>query len=327
MRTFPRFKALAWLAAAGLALSATAFTPAHAQDNKRVSVLSIVEHPALDAVRDGVHEALAEAGFEEGKNLKWEYQSAQGNTATAAQIARKFVGQRPDVIVAIATPAAQAVAAATKDVPLVFSAVTDPVAAKLTPDWGASGTNVTGMSDQLPLDSQIDLILQIVPNAKSVGMVYNPSEANSAIVEKEMRELLKKRGIELFSAGAPRTVDVGQAAASLSKKADVFYNSTDNTVVSAYESFVKVARDAKIPLVAADGGSVERGAVAALGIDYHDMGVQTGKMVVRILNGEKPGDLAVETSDNLDIYVNPGEAEKQGATLPEDLVKSAAKVY
>src|SRR5690606_33111189 len=132
---------------------------------------AIVEHPALDAVRDGVKEALTAAGYEEGKNLKWQYQSAQGNTGTAAQIARKFIGDKSDVIVAIATPSAQAVAAASKDIPLVYSAVTDPVAAKLVPSMAASGSNITGVSDALELDKQIELIKRVAPNAKRVGMV------------------------------------------------------------------------------------------------------------------------------------------------------------
>ncbi|HQY50420.1 MAG TPA: ABC transporter substrate binding protein, partial [Thermomonas sp.] len=156
-----------------LALAFAMTAPVHAQQ-KSVAVTAIVEHPALDAVRDGVKEGLAAAGFEEGKNLKWQYQSAQGNTGTAAQIARKFIGDRVDVIVAIATPSAQAVAAATRDIPLVYSAVTDPVAAKLVPSMAASGTNITGASDALELDKQIDLIKRVAPNAKRVGMVYNP---------------------------------------------------------------------------------------------------------------------------------------------------------
>ncbi|WP_345783886.1 ABC transporter substrate binding protein, partial [Stenotrophomonas sp. YIM B06876] len=136
-----------------------AIAPVHAQQ-KSVAVTAIVEHPALDAVRDGVQDALKQAGYESGKNLKWQYQSAQGNTGTAAQIARKFVGDKPDAIVAIATPSAQAVIASTKTVPVVFSAVTDPVAAKLVPNWEASHTNVTGVSDLLALDKQMDLLKQ-----------------------------------------------------------------------------------------------------------------------------------------------------------------------
>ncbi|MBS0553629.1 MAG: ABC transporter substrate-binding protein, partial [Proteobacteria bacterium] len=283
-----------------LILSFAIAAPALAQQ-KSVAVTAIVEHPALDSVRDGVKEGLAAAGFEEGKNLKWQYQSAQGNTGTAAQIARKFVGDRPDVIVAIATPSAQAVAAATKEIPLVYSAVTDPMAAQLVPSMAASGNNVTGVSDVLELDKQIALMKQIVPTAKRVGVVYNPGEANSVVVVKALREALPKQGMTLVEAAAPRTVDVGSAARSLIGKVDLFYTSTDNNVVSAYESLVKVGNDAKIPMIAADTDSVKRGAIAALGIDYRNLGRQTGAMVARILKGEKPGTIASETSSKLEL--------------------------
>lgn len=197
-------KHLSWAPLGALALAISAIAGgAHAADEKSVAVTAIVEHPALDAVRDGVQAALKEAGYEAGKNLKWQYQSAQGNTGTAAQIARKFVGDKPDAIVAIATPSAQAVVAATKTVPVVFSAVTDPVAAKLVPSWEPSKNNVTGVSDLLALDKQMELVKQVVPNAKRVGMVYNPGEANSAVVVKELKTLLPKLGMTLVEAAAP----------------------------------------------------------------------------------------------------------------------------
>ena len=318
-------KKMPWMSLGALALAVAAVAPASAQQ-KSVAVTAIVEHPALDSVRDGVQAALKEAGFEAGKNLQWQYQSAQGNTGTAAQIARKFIGDKPDAIVAIATPSAQAVIAATKTVPVVFSAVTDPVAAKLVKNWEPSHTNVTGVSDLLALDKQMDLVKQVVPGAKRVGVVYNPGEANSVVVVKQLQTLLPKLGMTLVEAAAPRSVDVSSAARSLIGKVDVIYTSTDNNVVSAYEALVKVGMDAKIPLVAADTDSVARGAVAAYGMDYKAIGVQTGEMVVRILKGEKPGDIASETSNKLSLHVNPGSAQKQGVTLPEDLVKEATKV-
>ncbi|MPV70005.1 ABC transporter substrate-binding protein [Burkholderia sp. BE17] len=295
---------------------------AHAQT---VKVLSIVDHPALDAIRDGVRAELKAEGYGDDK-LKWEYQSAQGNTGTAAQIARKFVGDKPDVIVAIATPAAQSVVAATKSVPVVYSGVTDPVAAQLVKGWGPSGTNVTGVSDKLPLDRQVALIKRVVPNAKTVGMVYNPGEANSVVVVKELKEILAKQGMTLKEAAAPRTVDIGPAAKSLIGKVDVIYTNTDNNVVSAYEALVKVANEAKIPLVAGDTDSVKRGGIAALGINYGDLGRQTGKIVARILKGEKPGAIASETSSNLELFANTGAAAKQGVTLAPDLLKDAKTV-
>lgn len=299
---------------------------AHAAGEKSVAVTAIVEHPALDALRDGVREALKEAGFEEGKNLKWQYQSAQGNTGTAAQIARKFVGDKPDAIVAIATPSAQAVVAATKKVPVVFGAVTDPVAAKLTSSWDASGTNVTGVSDQLELGKQMELIRRVVPEAKRVGVVYNPGEANSVVVIKEMQQLLPTLGMTLVEAAAPRSVDVSSAARSLVGKVDVIYTPLDNNVVSSYEALAKVGQEAKIPLIASDTDSVPRGAIAAYGVNYFDLGKQTGRMVVRVLKGEAPGDIKPETSANLELFVSPSAARKQGVTLSEELIRSATKV-
>ncbi|WP_144638289.1 ABC transporter substrate-binding protein [Bordetella genomosp. 13] len=315
-----------FLTVGALALAAAIHAAPAVAQQKSVAITAIVEHPALDAVRDGVQEGLKQAGYESGKNLKWQYQSAQGNTGTAAQIARKFVGDRPDAIVAIATPSAQAVVAATKDVPVVYSAVTDPVAAQLVPGMQASGTNVTGVSDLLELNKQIDLIKKVVPQAKRVGMVYNPGEANSVVVVKQLQELLPKAGLTLVEAAAPRSVDVASAARSLIGKVDVIYTNTDNNVVSAYEALVKVGNDAKIPLVASDTDSVKRGAIAALGINYKDLGIQTGRMVARILKGEKPGAIPSETSSKLELYVNPGAASKQGVTLSDALVKSAAQV-
>ncbi|WDD95405.1 ABC transporter substrate-binding protein [Burkholderia sp. FERM BP-3421] len=317
-----RFKAVAVQSILAGAVSLAMLSGAHAQT---VKVLSIVDHPALDAIRDGVRAELKASGYD-GDKLKWEYQSAQGNTGTAAQIARKFIGDQPDVIVAIATPAAQAVVASTKNVPVVYSGVTDPVAAQLVKGWGPSGTNVTGVSDKLPLDRQVALIKRVVPKAKTVGMVYNPGEANSVVVVKELKDLLAKQGMSLKEAAAPRTVDIASAAKSLIGKVDVIYTNTDNNVVSAYEALVKVANEAKIPLVAGDTDSVKRGGIAALGINYGDLGRQTGKIVVRILKGEKPGAIASETSSNLELFVNTDAAAKQGVTLSPDLVKEAKTV-
>jgi putative ABC transport system substrate-binding protein len=314
--------ARAALAAFAFALGSTAALAA----DKAVAVTAIVEHPALDAARDGVRDELKAAGFDAGKNLKFEYQSAQGNTGTAAQIARKYVGARPDVIVAIATPSAQAVVAATKDIPVVFSAVTDPVAAKLVKSWDASGTNVTGVSDMSPLEKHVELIKKVAPNAKRIGVIYSPGEANSVAIVAALKKVVPAAGMTLVEAAAPRTVDVPAAAQSLVGKADVVYAPTDNNVMSAFEGIVKVAQQGKLPVVAADTDAVRRGAIAALGLNYYDLGRQTGKLVVRILNGEAAGKIAPQLSNTFELHVNPAAAAKQGVTLSEDLVKSAKVV-
>ena len=309
-----------------VASSAALASVAHAQAVKSVGITAIVEHPALDSARKGVEDELKAQGWVVGKNLKVTYQSAQGNAATAGQIARKFVGDKTDVIVAIATPSAQAAVAATKNIPVVFAAVTDPVAAKLVKSWNASGTNVTGVSDRLPLAPQIDLLLKVKPGAKRVGYVYSPGEVNSVVVLKELKTELAKRGMTVVEAAAPRTVDIPSATKSLVGKVDVMYTSTDNNVVSAYEAMVRVAQEAKLPLVASDPGSVKRGATAALGMNYYDMGRQAGKMVDKILKGTKPGAIAPETGNKLALVVNPEAAKKQGVTLSDDLIKQAAEV-
>lgn len=312
------------LAALAIALGVTA-SVAIAQD-KFVAITAIVEHPALDSTRDGVIKALAAEGFEEGKNLKIKYQSAQGNTGTAAQIARQFIGEKPDAIVAIGTPSAQAVAAATKSVPLVYSAITAPIEAQLVTSMDASGTNVTGVSDALALEPQIELIKKIVPSAKRVGMVFNPGEANSVVVVNRFKELLPKYGMALVEAAAPRSVDVSSAARSLVGKVDMIYTSTDNNVVSAYEALTKVGNEAKIPLIASDTDSVKRGAIAALGLNYFSIGEQTGHIVARIFRGEAPGSIPSETSKKQALYLSKSAAAKQGVTLSEDVLKSAAQI-
>lgn len=291
-----------------------------------VAVTAIVEHPALDAVRDGLREQLKEEGFVEGKDITWQFQSAQGNPGTAAQIARKYIGDKPAVIVAIATPSAQAVIAATKTIPVVYAAVTDPIEAQLVPSWEPSKTNVTGISDGLELTRQIELIKKVVPNAKRVGVVYNPGEANSVVVNTEFKKLLPEHGMELVEAAAPRTVDVSSATRSLDGKVDLIYTSLDNNVVSAYESMVRVADDLKIPLIASDTDSVARGAIAALGVNYTDLGKQTGKVVARILRGEKPGDIASSRSENVRLFLSKKSAAAQGVTLSEALLKEADEV-
>lgn len=295
---------------------------------KKVAITAIVEHPALDAVRKGVIEELKAEGYEEGKNLQLDFQSAQGNTATAGQIAKKFAGSKPDVIVTIGTPSAQSMVASSRTIPIVYAAVTDPVSAKLVPSWEASKTNVTGVSDELPLPAQIEIMKKTVPNLKSVGYVYSPGEINSTVVMKQLQTLLAKDGIALVSVPAQRTTDVPQAAKSLQGKVDLIYTSLDNNVVSAYESMYKVAKDMKMPLVASDTGSVKRGAAIALGVNYHELGVATGKIVGRILKGEKPGDIPSQrmSADQLELLVSKSHAAEQGITLSEELLKQSKVV-
>ncbi|MGU3400090.1 ABC transporter substrate-binding protein [Brucellaceae bacterium D45D] len=304
-------------------LAATAMaTTAQAKD-VTVAVTAIVEHPALDAARDGVKDALAEAGFKEGENLKFVYQSAQGNPATAAQIARQFVGEGPDVIVPISTPSAQAVVSATRDIPIVFTAVSDPVGAQLVKDMEKPGGNVTGLSDMSPVVEHIKLIKEIMPNLKKLGYLYNSGETNSVSLLAALKEAASAEGIEIVESAATKSAEVKGAAQALSGRADAMYVPTDNTIVSALESAVGVAEESKMPLFTADTDSVKRGALAALGFNYYDVGKQTGAVVVKILNGEKPGDIGVEVAKGTDLVINLSAAKKMGVELPQAVIDRA----
>lgn len=311
---------------AGVIMAAAA-TLTQADDHQTVvAITQIVEHPALDAVYQGVKDELAEQGYTEGENLKVMHESAQGNQAIASQIARKFVGEQPDVIVAIATPSAQTVAAAARNIPVVFSAVTDPVAARLVQSWEEPGANITGVSDMLPIDKHLDMLLRVMPDARRIGTVYNPGEANAVALVEMIEERLEERGLELVRGAATKTSEVLGAARSLVGKVDAIYLTTDNTVISAAEAVISVGERADIPVFAADTATVERGAVAALGFDYYRHGRQTGKMVTRILDGADTATMPVETMEELDLFVNPGAAERMGITLTDDLIQEAKKV-
>src|SRR5690606_14042210 len=215
-------------------LAATAIATSAQAKDVTVAVTAIVEHPALDAARDGVKDTLAEAGFKEGENLKFVYQSAQGNPATAAQIARQFVGEAPNVIVPISTPSAQAVVSATRDIPVVFTAVSDPLGAELIKDMEKPGGNVTGLSDMSPVADHVALIQEITPNAKSIGFIYNTAEANSVSTLAALKAEAEKAGLTIVESVATKSSEVQGAARALVGRVDVIYVPTDNTIVSAF---------------------------------------------------------------------------------------------
>jgi putative ABC transport system substrate-binding protein len=300
-------------------------SPAQA-DQKHVAITQIVEHPALDACRQGVEDGLAAAGYKVGDNLRWSYESAQGNPATAAQVAKKFAGDSPDVIVAISTPSAQTVAASARHVPLVFTAVTDPLGAKLVSNMERPGKLITGITDLSPIDKHMNLVLQVVPGAKRLGVMYNPGEANSVTLVEMVKTEAAKQGMTLVEGVATKSGDVLAAVRSLVGKVDAIYIPLDNTVVSALEAVIKVAEQNRIPIISGDTDSVTRGTIAAVGFNYYDVGVQTGAMVARVLNGESPGDIAVERVQQLELYLNPGAAQRMGVTLPQAMLDRAKQV-
>lgn len=327
--------ALSVLALAGCNQEKTTAQPAEAdkttQDNtkqpKIIAISAIVEHPSLDDIRRGIVSGLADLGYKDGQNLTVNFQSAQGNMATASQIAKQFASENPDAIVAISTPTAQSLAAATQTIPLVYTAVSDPVAAKLIDNNNvATQANITGLSSQLPLEPQIELFTKVKPDAKRIGYVYSPGEANSVVLKDQLIKILPKYGMSLVDIPANRSADVAGATRALDGRADLIYTSLDNNVASAMEAMVQVANELDLPIIASDEFSVRRGATAALGVNDFDFGVTTAKLVAGILDGKNPADIKPEVMNTLTLYISPKHAADQGVTLTDEVKKDAIDV-
>ena len=295
-----------------------------------VCLSQVIEHPALDEERRGIIDALKTAGYIDGKTIKIIYQNAQGNLATAAQIAQMQAAQNPAVLVGISTSSAQALLpiATAQKIPLVFTAVTNPYDAKLvkSADAPAGGENaVFGVSDALPLNSQVALIREFLPNLKTIGVIYNAGEVNSTHMVNELKTLCEKEGLTLIPAIATKTGDVAGATQSLIGRVDAIYVPNDNTAVSAMSSIVQVAEKANVPLFAGDTGSVQNGALATRGYDRFKLGQKTGALIIRILKHEKIEKI-VDASHDLHVYVNEKTRKTLGIALPASLDKNVILV-
>ncbi|SJL83326.1 ABC transporter substrate binding protein [Vibrio palustris] len=315
-----------WISAAILAGISLAVSPIIMAKTVTVAVSQIVEHPALDATRNGLLDGLKAQGYEQGKNLNFEYKTAQGNPAIAVQIARQFVGEKPDVLVGIATPTAQALAAMTRSIPIVFTAVTDPVGAKLVKTLNHPGANITGLSDLSPVAQHVALIQEMMPNVTSIGVVYNPGEANSVSLMQLLKVSAAKAGIKVVEATALKSADVQSATRAIAGKSDIIYALIDNTVASSIEGMVVAANQAKTPVFGAATSYVERGAIASLGFDYYQIGQQTADYVAAILQGKSAGDLDVKVATGSDLILNQTVAKKLGFTIPAAVLARATKV-
>jgi len=294
-----------------------------------IGVTQIVEHPALDAARDGFIAALEEAGFKEGIDVIYDLQNAQGDFTNAISIAQKFKDDKVDMIVAIATPTAQAALQVNKEIPIVINAVTDPVAASLAESWESSGNNLTGMSDAAPNKQQVELIPQFLPAAKNVGTIYNAGEANSVVQIEVAKETCKELGLNLIEVTVSNSSEVLMAAQSLAGRVDAIYIVTDNTVVSALESVINVCNRQKIALIVADPSSVDRGALASYGIDYFSLGKKSGEIALKIIKGAKPSDIPIQMitdPKDLQFVVNLDTAKIIGISVSEEIIKAADKI-
>ena len=292
-----------------------------------VGIVQLVEHAALDAANKGFVEGLASKGYKEGQNIAYDRQNAQADQSNLQNIAHRFVNNKVNLICAIATPAAQTVANVTSDIPIVATAVTDYKAAKLVKDNAKPGTNVTGTTDMNPVEQQLDLLLKLVPNAKSVGTIYCSSEVNSQLQIEILKKAAAAKGVTVKEATVSNVNDIQQAARSLVGKVQAIYVPTDNVLASAMPTLVSVTEEAKLPVICGEGGMVKAGGLATLGVDYSKLGFQAGEMAADILGGKsKPADMAIQAQKEFKAMVNVKEAEKIGLKVPEDVLKGAELV-
>lgn len=276
---------------------------------KVIAITQIVEHPSLNAIREGIVDELSNQGYIQGKNLKLIFESAQGSPVIASQIAQKFSSlPHLDVIIPISTSSTQPIVQRIKDKPIVFAAVTDPVAAKIVSSLDHPNTNVTGVADIPPLKEQLQYIKNCVPHLKTLGLIYNPGEANSFSFLKKLKELANAEGIQIEAAAAFKSGDVHTASQSLADHVDAIFIGNDNTVVSGLEPLIKTCLTSKIPLFMSDPDSVSRGAFSAYAYDQKDIGHQVGRIVVDILKGKKTSTIPVQKPDTLKLTTNPKTA-------------------
>jgi putative ABC transport system substrate-binding protein len=305
-------------------------TQQEATDNvevKKVGILQLVEHPALDAARKGFMEGLKANGWEEGKNLVVQYQNAQNDQSNLQTMSNKLVGDKMDLILAIATPTAIALANETQEIPILITAVTDPVAANLVESMEKPNTNVTGTTDMNPIEEQLSLALEIISDIKTLGVIYNAGEVNSQVQVEILKEKALALGIEkIEEATVANASEVMQAAQSLVGRVDAIYIPTDNTIMSAYGAVVQVAEENKVPLFTGEASALEIGGIGTVGIDYFNLGKQTADMAHRVLKGSNPQDMPIEGQKEPQLIINKAGAERLGVTIPDSVLSRADKI-
>ncbi|MFR6470125.1 MAG: ABC transporter substrate-binding protein [Lachnospiraceae bacterium] len=325
-----RRKVMAMVMAA-MTMAAAMAVPAMAdEESVTIGISQFAEHGSLDNCREGFLEGLKEAGYEEGKNLTIEYQNAQADTGNAATIADSFVNKKVDLICAIATPSAMSAynSAMDADIPVIYTAVSDPAGAGLVNEDGTNVGNITGTSDKLPVTEQMALIRELMPDAKKIGILYTTSEANSVSTIQEYKDHAEEYGFEIVDTGINTIADVEMAAKDLASKVDCISNLTDNTIVSALQTVLAAANDAKIPVFGSEVEQVKNGCVAAVGIDYVALGKQTGEMAAKVLKGEATAaETPFEICEGGNVYVNTEAAGNIDFTISDDVLGEAAEIY
>lgn len=299
-----------------------------ANEMKKVFINQLVEHPALNKTTEGILAGLKEKGYQKGVNLDVRIESAQANSALASQISTKFVNQKPDIIVGVATLSAQSVAKYAKEnkTKLIFSSVTDPIQAGLIKNINESHNNTSGVSNFVPLEPQLALFKTLDPKLKRLGFLYNPSEVNSLSLITELKKICPRFGITLVLQAAQKTAEVPQAATKLASAVDGIFISNDSTALSTLSTIIKVANKVKIPVYVSDTDALSLGALAALGPNQYQIGVQTANIIVRVLKGENINRIPVEFPKEMELYLNEKAAKQLGIVLPDALKKKAKQL-
>ncbi len=308
-----------------IALSASLYyiiSHRRSQADLTICVIQYIEHPNLEKMYHAFQEKINEWAKENNKNVEFELQIANQDVSLASQIANRYA-QKADLILALGTPAAQAAQRATTKIPIVFGAITDPIEIGLVETLERPGKNITGSSDKWPYEKQFEMIKKLLPNVTNIGIVYNPSEANSENAMRDIRRIADQMGFCLNEVSVTSSSEVYSAAQSLIRKSDIFFAPADNTVLSALDTYLKVAKQYHIPLFVGDEGSVEKGGVATYGPDYYKLGLETGRLGVRILKGESPSKLAVVRPTTGTLVINRNSSKYFNIQYPDSLLKQA----
>ena len=286
----------------------------------RIGILQLIEHNALDSAREGFVQALADNGLKDGETIVLDYQNAQGDPSNLSTMSQRFVNNDSDLVLTIATGVAQSMASNTTEIPILFTAVTDPVDAGLVASNDAPGGNVSGTNDMSPIAQQIDLMLQLKPETKTVGLLYNSSEDNSILQIDIVKGVLEEKGIAWVEQTVTNSSDVQQAAQSVVPKVDAVYLPTDNVIASAMPIVAQVANEAKVPVICGEENMVTGGGLATLGLNYYNLGYQTGEMAVRILlEGADISAMPVESQTDFNYVINGETAAAIGIEIPAEL--------
>ena len=289
----------------------------------KVGIIQLMEHPSLDTIRESIIEGLEDEGYVEGKNLKIEYKNGQNDMSTMKNIAQTFVGDECDVIVAIATPAAQAALSETTEIPIVFAAITDPVGAGLVDSLDNPGGNVTGTSDEVSAEMIMNLAKDITPDFKTIGVLYNIGEDNSVSVVAQLKEYAGENGYKVIESTVTNTGEVQQAAQYLADKVDIVFSPIDNTVASSMAVATETFNNAGIPFYVSADSMVNDGGLATCGIDYTVLGRETAAMIADILEGADPAAIAVRKMSEMSVYVNKETAKALNIEIPQAILDKA----